>query len=379
MKHLKTLSFLIAAAMMLAGCEGTTEPDVTDPDPEIEDVVKEAEIRLIADKTEVEADGVDCVTFRVVRTDGSGKEEELTELYPRAVRIKNVQNGEALPYKTFQTTSIQNKEVEYVALYEEKESTNTVTVKFHNREKYEKYFQKVALIELTGTWCTGCPAMVDAIHNVDAELQDHMVVMAVHTSSKYDDDHLEPVTDNSLAKNILNAFGVSTIPYCIFDLNDLTHVATKANVGNYVHSFLSSRYATCGVRVISSSLEGQTLKIKAGMTSDKGGEYDLGWALAADGFIFHGGTIESGIYNDVLLAASDNFYKISPERFTAEAGKEVVREFTCELPYMVEGFDASKARVIIYALTITDNDYTSTIVDNITECPLGQSNDYILN
>lgn len=379
MKYLKTLAFLIGATLMLAACEGTTEPDLVDPDPEIEDVVKEAEVRLIADKTEVEADGQDCVTFRVIRTDESGKEEDLTERYPRAVRIMNTADGETLPFKTFTTTSVRNKEIEYRAVFEDTESVNTVTVKFKNREKYEKYFQKVALIELTGTWCIGCPAMVEAIHNVEEELQEHMVLMAVHLSSDDDKDPLEPVTNNGLGMRIVKEFGISSIPYCIFDLNDLTHVSTKANISNYVSSYLANHYATCGVRVISSSLDGMSLKIKAGITSDKGGEYDLGWALVADGFIYNGGTIESGIYDDVLIGASENFYKVSADRFTVEADKEVVKEFTCELPYLTEGFDPSKARVIVYATRITENDYTSSIVDNITDCPLGQGNDYILN
>lgn len=379
MKYLKTLAFLIGATLMLAACEGTTEPDLVDPDPEIEDVVKEAEVRLIADKTEVEADGQDCVTFRVIRTDESGKEEDLTERYPRAVRIMNTADGETLPFKTFTTTSVRNKEIEYRAVFEDTESVNTVTVKFQNREKYEKYFQKVALIELTGTWCIGCPAMVEAIHNVEEELQEHMVLMAVHLSSDDDKDPLEPVTNNGLGMRIVKEFGISSIPYCIFDLNDLTHVSTKANISNYVSSYLANHYATCGVRVISSSLDGMSLKIKAGITSDKGGEYDLGWALVADGFIYNGGTIESGIYDDVLIGASENFYKVSADRLTVEADKEVVKEFTCELPYLTEGFDPSKARVIVYATRITENDYTSSIVDNITDCPLGQGNDYILN
>lgn len=379
MKYLKLAAVLIAASVM-TGCEGQGTSDPLDPgNGGNGGETGEVSIQLIADKTEVEADGLDCVTFRVVRTDGSGQEEELHELYPRAVRIMDAETGEALPFKTFATTSVKNKEVEYVAVYEETESDNTVTVKFSNREKYEKYFQKVAVVELTGTWCTGCPAMVNAIKNVDDDISEHMVVMALHSSSSYADDHLEPVTNNTLGKDILQAFDSSSIPNCIYDLNEINHVSTKANVGNIVYSYLANHYATCGVRVVSSSLEDKTLKITAAMTSDKGGDYDLGWALVADGFRYDGGTLESGIYDDVLIATSDNFYKMSSGRFTAEADKEVEKEFISELPSLPNGFDASKARVVVFALSRLENDYTSVIVDNITECPVGEGNDYILN
>lgn len=379
MKYLKLAAVLIAASVM-TGCEGQGTSDPLDPgNGGNGGETGKVSIQLIADNTEVEADGLDCVTFRVVRTDGSGKEEELTELYPRAVRIKDAETGEALPFKTFATTSVKNKEVEYIATYEETESDNTVTVKFSNREKYEKYFQKVAVVEFTGTWCIGCPAMVNALENVDDDIREHMVVMALHTSSGYEDDHLEPVTNNSLGKEMLQEFDSSSIPNCIYDLNEINHVSTKANIGNIVYSYLANHYATCGVRVVSSSLEDKTLKIAAAMTSAKGGNYDLGWALVADGFRYDGGTLESGIYNDVLIAASDNFYKMSSERFTAEADKEVVKEFTCELPSLPDGFDAANARVVVFALSRIENDYTSVIVDNITDCPVGESNDYILN
>lgn len=371
MKKLKFAAAIIAAAMM-ASCEGQDPIDA----PEIDN---EESIQLLVDKTEVDASGLEDVTFRVVATNAAGEEEDLTALYPRAVRIVETESGESLPYKTFTTSSIENREVEYKAIYKETESANTVTVKFQNREKYEKYYQKVALVELTGTWCISCPQMVDAIENIDESIRRHTVIMALHTSSKDAYDHLEPVTDKELGRNILQTFESGSIPNCIYDLNEINHVATKANVGNIIYSYLSNHYATCGVKVASSSLDGSTLKVKAAMTSSTGGEYELGWALVADGFEYHEGTLESGIYNDVLVAASDNFYQISTDRFTVGADEEVEKEFTCELPYLPEGFNPEKARIIAFVLAPAENQFTSTIVDNITECPLGESNDYILN
>lgn len=377
MKNLKFAVAFIATAM-ISGCEGQQDP-LENNGQGGTGIGGDGSIQLIADKTEVEADGLDKVTFRVITTNEAGVEEDLSELYPRTVRIVEVESGESLPYKTFTKSSIENRTVEYKAIYKETESANTVTVTFKNRGKYEKYYQNVALVELTGTWCISCPLMVEAIEDMDPAIRKHTVVMAVHTSTKDDYDHLEPVTDKTIAKNMLTAFDGSSIPNCIFDLNEMSHVATKANVENIIYSYLSNHYATCGVKVISSSLEDKSLKIKAAMTSATGGEYDLGWVFVADGFKYSGGTLESGIYNDVVIAASDNFYKISPDRFTVEADKETTKEFSCELPYLPEGFDSSKARVIVFALTRTENDFTSTIVDNITECPLGESNDYILN
>lgn len=371
MKRLKFAAAIIAAVMM-ASCEGQNTTEA----PEIDN---EEGIQLLVDKTEIDANGQEYVTFRVVVMNDAGEEEDLTALYPRAVRIVEVESGESLPYKTFTTSSIENREVEYKAIYKEVESANTVTVTFRNREKYEKYYQNVALVELTGTWCISCPQMVDAIENIDESIRRHTVIMALHTSSKDSYDHLEPVTDKELGRNILQTFESGSIPNCIYDLNEINHIATKANVGNIIYSYLSNHYATCGVKVVSSSLNDMTLKIKAAMTSSTGGEYDLGWALVADGFEYHGGTLDSGIYNDVLVAASDNFYQISSERFTIGADEEIEREFTCELKYLPEGFDPEKARVIAFALSPTENEYNSCIVDNITECPLGGGNDYILN
>lgn len=385
MKNIR-FSAAFVAAMMMVGCSGENPVD----EPNIggnggneggEEVVDPAQgLKIVADKTEVEADGVDAVTFTVVMTDENGVEEELTSQYPRAVRIKDVNTGETLPFKTFTTTSIENKEAKYIATYEDTESANSVDVKFHNREKYEKYYQKVAVVELTGTWCIGCPQMVDALENMDDDKKEHTVLIALHVTDDEDNfDPFTPVTNVRLGQDILKEFGRGSLPNCIFDLNEINDVATKANVGNIVYSYLVEHYATCGVKVVSSSLDGLTLKVKAAMTSVKAGTYDLGWALVCDGFQYAGGTIESGIYNDVLIATSENFYKMSSDRFSAEPDVEVTKEFTFELPSLPEQFDAAKAKIIVFALTSIENEYNQVIVDNITECPLGQGNDYVLN
>lgn len=322
-----------------------------------------------ADKDIVEADGKDAVTFRVITDDGT----VLSETESRSVRIQEVGSGKKLPMKTFSKTSLWNSDEEFVATYKDKQSTNSVKVSFCNREKYEKYHQNVVVTDVTGTWCVACPTMTTALEGVERQYARHMIVLAMHVG----DDPFLPVNDNNFGLKMLEYYNRNVVPTCIYDLYEISNTNTSAGIANEIHNYITNYPATCGVRIESSSLTDNTLKIKAAMTSTVDGKYSMAWAMVTDGNVYMSGTLPSGIYDDVVVAVSDNFYKMtSASTFDAKAGEEVVKEF--EMKINSNNISQNSTRIVVIVNRKADNKQ-EIMTDNAAVCPLGESIGYKLN
>lgn len=321
-----------------------------------------------ADKTEVEANGKEMVRFKVIADDGT----IISETERTSVRIKEITDGGFLNRGIFTKSSLWNNEEEFVAIYNNIQSTNSVKVKFHNRAKYEKYHQNVALIEIVATWCIYCPIVMTAAKEIEKKYADHSVVMAVHTGS----DPFVPVTGSGLGSTLLSRYGENGIPTCIYDLYEVQNTRSSESMGSVIHTYLTDHPATSGIRIESSSLEDGVLRFKTGITSTEDGDYSIAWAILTDWNSFSGGTLSSGIYNNVVTATSDNFARISSgDMISMKAGEEFVKEFAVELPTSI---DTSHARLVVMTRKNADN-RQSMIIDNVTQCKLGSGIDYILN
>ena len=109
------------------------------------------------------------------------------------------------------------------------------------------------------------------------------------------------------------------------------------------------------------------------MKSNKGGEYDLVYVLVSDGLTASGGNETS--YDYTVRAISNNFMSMSTDgKFTVGVNQEhTAATFTIS---NATGLNPTTSRVVVYALRKVDGAY---MVDNITECPINGSIDYIYN
>ena len=386
----KTLKYLTVAlfVLSLAACrlgdpyfltpeqpETPENPTPENPTPDPTPDPSTGGYTLSVDKTTIEADGVDMATFILKDENGKNLVDDANEL--SYIYFKNVETNENLPRRSKSFSMLQNGVYTFKATYLGKESQNTVTITVQNRQKYERYFQQVALIKCTGTWCGPCAVMANYLENVSKPWSDHMTIVAAHASGSYYDPFAS--YSNELGQTLLNMYGGSGYPFLIYDAITTQEGSSggSSNIEAKIRDFLTNYPATCGVAIRSTELQGTTLKIRAAMTSSTGGEYDMGYILLVDNQPYSGGTIESGVYNDIVFGHSSNLVAMSNQtKFTATADQEVEKEWTIE-NFPTSVFAAEDVRILVYALTKTAN--RENIIDNLTHCPLGGSVDYLLN
>lgn len=386
----KTLKYLTVAlfVLSLAACrlgdpyfltpeqpETPENPTPENPTPDPTPDPNTGGYTLSVDKTTIEANGVDMATFILKDENGKNLVDDANEL--SYIYFKNVETNENLPRRSRSFSMPQNGVYTFKATYMGKESQNTVTITVQNREKYERYFQQVALIKCTGTWCGPCAVMANYLENVSKPWSDHMTIVAAHASGSYYDPFAS--YSNELGQTLLNMYGGSGYPFLIYDAITTQEGSSggSSNIEAKIRDFLTNYPATCGVAIRSTELQGTTLKIRAAMTSSTGGEYDMGYILLVDNQPYSGGTIESGVYNDIVFGHSSNLVAMSNQtKFTATADQEVEKEWTIE-NFPASVFAAEDVRILVYALSKTAN--RENIIDNLTHCPLGGSVDYLLN
>lgn len=386
----KTLKYLTVAlfVLSLAACrlgdpyfltpeqpETPENPTPENPTPDPTPDPNTGGYTLSVDKTTIEADGVDMATFILKDENGKNLVDDANEL--SYIYFKNVETNENLPRRSKSFSMLQNGVYTFKATYLGKESQNTVTITVQNRQKYERYFQQVALIKCTGTWCGPCAVMANYLENVSKPWSDHMTIVAAHASGSYYDPFAS--YSNELGQTLLNMYGGSGYPFLIYDAITTQEGSSggSSNIEAKIRDFLTKYPATCGVAIRSTELQGTTLKIRAAMTSSTGGEYDMGYILLVDNQPYGGGTIESGVYNDIVFGHSSNLVAMNNQtKFTATADQEVEKEWTIE-NFPASVFAAEDVRILVYALSKTAN--RENIIDNLTHCPLGGSVDYLLN
>lgn len=357
---------LLSVALILAGCHGVVNELDTDrlPSDNPDKPTVEKGLVIAVDKTTIEANGEDFVTFSL-KLDG----QELTSSDSTLANIyfKHEKSGTRLERYATTFSAVKNGDYSFVATYKGQQSKNSVQIKAVNREKYEPYGQKIMVYDLTGAWCPNCPSMTAGLENVDEMWKDNMIVLAVHNGDQW----AIPAGNSDLAQMMLGQFGGVGYPSCIYDLQYLNgNARTPSEIGKILEEHLRDYPATCGVKISSTKLEGKRLTIDAAMTSSVAAEYELGYAVIVDNQYYSGGTAIDGIYNDIVVAVSENFNTMTDTKFAAKAKEEVTKSFVVEnLAYT----DPSVMRIVVFALTKQNG---KVMVDNANVCSVGKSAPY---
>ena len=358
----------LCLALLAIGCHGDVNDLVVDnqqkPTP---DDTPETQTGLVisVDKQTIEADGEDFCTFSL-KLDGQELMDEDNTL--ANVYIVHEKSGSRLERYATTFSAVKNGDYSFVATYKGQQSDNSVQVKAVNREKIEPYGQKVMVYDLTGAWCPNCPTMTAGLANVDKMWHDNMVVLAVHNGDQWELKY----KGNDLATIMLSIFGGGGYPTCVYDLQYQNGTArSPKQIGTIIEDHLAAYPATCGVKIESTTLVGNTLTIEAAMTSATGGEYELGYAVLLDNQYYGGGTAIDGMYSDIVVAFSNNFLEMTSAKINTVANIERTKSFTVtDLKYT----DAQNMRVVVFALSKLNGE---VVVDNANVCKVGESADYM--
>lgn len=327
---------------------------------------------LVADKTTIEANGSDAATFKLYSPEG----EDLTATAQRNyITIENKTTGESLDGLTF--TGTLDGDYTFYAYFKNSKSDNEVTIKVQNRAKYEKYYKKVAVYDLTSAYCGPCATLATALEAMDEEWADRMVLFAIHGTFQGQHDLWSQSTNNVLAA-LMGEFGTGAYPCLVFNLDpDATQIGTTSaplpGVVAELQNQVSKYPAYSGIKIDTEySAETNTYTVNAELTASSAGEFDLGCALLLDGQLMGGGMADH--YNDIVRNISGNYMRMSDNKKTLAADEKM--NYTAEGTLPDDASYADDYRVAVFSLR---NDGGRVIIDNVAVCPLGEDVDYRLN
>lgn len=382
---MKKLMYVFAALAMALGCQGNIDPDDAQQGDEGNMQIPSqytAPFTLTADKEIIEANGADYANFSL--KDAYGR-EMLTDMAALSnINIRD-QYGNYLERRSVSVRAIENGVHTYTASYKGKESSS-VQIVAQNRSLYEKYFKKVAVYKMTGTGCVYCPSMTKALSDLDEEAAEHSVIMAWHGGTDWHDPYTLTFQgfDYDCAVLLLRMFADRTnksigFPTLVLDLDQVEVQRSSSAVSSSIWSQRADHPATCGLKMSSKyNPASRSVDVDVELTTSASGSYDVGVSLLLDGEYYPEGKEEDGMYNHIVVANTGNYYTYFSDKI-ADLAKGQSKQYSFSLSSSIVDLSSrlDKVTVVAYALVKEEDGYAR--IDNVTDAPLGESVDYILN
>ena len=357
----------IFTMVLAASCSGTVDPENQDP-VDMPDEFTEP-FTLSADKTTVEANGKDIVTFSL--KDSYGREMLDDKNTLQGVNITSAE-GVRVTRMEKTVSFIANGTYHFTAKYKGKVSANTVDVVAENRAAYEKYHKNVAIYKATATWCGPCAVMTKALNGLNEDAQAHSIELCWHGQ---DELAVTPGGwEYDYGSFIISYFGGGGFPTVVLDLKKNTIENTSSGLEREIWDMRANYPATCGVKLSTEyDASAKVINATAELTSSTGGSYDMGMALLLNNQIVSSGTNEGGKYSHIVRASTGNFFMYSSASLT-KVEKDGTMTFSQQIP--AGNHKLEDLSVVAFALVPDGN---GARIDNIVEVKAGESVDYVLN
>ncbi len=355
-KILFAAALFASASTVFVACSGS---DTTAP-------VEVKAITLVADKEAIEADGKDAVHFTVTTDTGENITENAILMIPETDTFLDADVKEY--------TSSVDEEVTFQARYNGIYS-NEVTVTVQNRSKYEKYFRRVLVAQLTGTWCVACPNLTRSLKILTGQMPDKIEVIAMHGSSAEEPDPY----DIPQTTEMFSVFsGLRGFPSAVIDMRQKTIDVTSSMVLREINRSLSDYPATCGVKISSTyNKESKVVDATVTVAAEKTNKYAFGLAVVVDGLVYTQTGAENDPdyrHNNVVLTMNAIKGGLIDDG-EIKANEEKSHTFQIDLSQTKHNID--NMRVVAYILA---KDGDNFYVNNVASCKLdGGSVDYKYN
>ena len=343
---MKALFRLMVAVTFVAGLSSSCGVD----NPEI---VPEGTLRIFADKTEISADGVDQVTFKVMY--GS---EEVTSKKTMTITVKGKDSQYDLPAGAGSFSTAVAGTYTFTATYYyggDIVTDNSVTVEA-TKVQTGKYYQKLLAMQFTSTLCPSCPSLSSTLKSISKNYPDRMC-----------DTFFKSVSDSD------------GLPAFAFNVRKNTeHIISEYNkIENELKRQLRDYPATCGVAIESSVSDGKA-DITVKITSEVASKMKYHIFLVEDGLDYDQLGSNGGYVHDNVLRVckSDSVWGTN-----LNSGKalEPGIEYTVHASVPLEAdWKVTNMRVVALAMTSSDGGMTYGC-NNLNDCALGASADYKLN
>ena len=372
---------MILCLAMLSSCSGNsdeTENGGTD----------DGILRITADKTAIQADGVEKVTFTVkLGTKDVSEESTMNLILVKESGEENLDYG----VRAF-STSVPGTYVFKARYYEGKAmvSENEVTVQVAPISGGTSYYHKLLGMQFTSVGCQACPALSTTLKAIQTEQPGRLAIASFHMDFGGMTDPMSTAATNNYRTNILGNF--SGLPRFFYNLRKGTKemISIKSQieeatgkkfeseeVEEELQKGLSNYPASCGVAVESVyNASDRTVKITGKLTSNVTNTYRCLIYLVEDGIkYFQTNGANDYTHNNVVRAVVST--SLNGDRFNGEVNAGV--ESTMQRSYQLEpGWNVDNMRVIVSMLTTLDGGKTYTC-NNVNECKLGESADYLYN
>lgn len=306
------LGMLCAAALMLpvAGC-GDSDGEGTPAEKELELVVSENKVRIGTEVSFTVLDGGTDVTA--------------------AARIRNVKT-ETYVESAFvpEETGVYRFEAELDGRVSKPVSLTAVG----SFEPQGEFYRQVLVQKFTATWCQYCPLMTSGLENLDQEVPDRMIVMAVHCNDAFSIIECQKLADD---------FRIVSLPSAVFDCRVVT-TYMAAQLKEALEGELDDYPAVCGIAAESEAgLE--RINVEAKIRFSEKGRYRVCCAVVEDGLQYMDGYSEDGYYNQVLRAFATSRTGVTLGE--CEAGTE----YPCEYAFTADRkWNLANCRVLIYVM-----------------------------
>ena len=359
---------MILCLAMLSSCSGSsdeTENGGTD----------DGILRITVDKTAIQADGVEKVTFTVkLGTKDVSEESTMNLILVKESGEENLDYG----VRAF-STSVPGTYVFKARYYEGKAmvSENEVTVQVTSVSGGTSYYHKLLGMQFTSVGCQACPALSTTLKAIQTEQPGRLAIASFHMDFGGMTDPMSTAATNNYRTNILGNF--SGLPRFFYNLRKGTKemISIKSQIEEELQKELSNYPASCGVAVESVyNASDRTVKITGKLTSNVTNTYRCLIYLVEDGIkYFQTNGANDYTHNNVVRAVVST--SLNGDRFNGEVNAGV--ESTMQRSYQLEpGWNVDNMRVIVSMLTTLDGGKTYTC-NNVNECKLGESADYLYN
>ncbi len=270
--------------------------------------------------------------------------------------------GEEIVVEGGEFSTSESGEYIFKARYSGVEADGYASVYAYTQDQISsEFYRRNLVMKFTGTWCVNCPSMGDAITEVEHSMPNRIVEIAMHCY-----DELTVSESTQIASD--NSFTV--LPIAFVDMLGTTSTSSTSIITSLINNSISANPTTAGVR-ISSTLSGTTLNVTTGVKSNTTNSYKLAVALVVDNYNYAQTGADDPNYkqNKVLRFYISDLYGDSLGSIAA--GDELTKSYSVEVPN--EALE-SESRIVAYVLNEVDGKY---IVNNATECVIGENIDYM--
>ena len=349
-KILQVLGFMVIAA----SCSS---------DPNLEDPLSNKDLPVIyADKSIVNINESEEVTFTV---------EYLDINVTDGAKIINLITGDTLQGNTVSL----NEEMtyEFQAFFKGKLSSNKVEIRGAKPVLSDKYYRQHVLFDFTGTWCSACPGMLQAIKCAVRDYPDRLLPIEVHSGDKL---------QNEASEAHVKQFGIEAYPSLIIDSSSDYFYKGSATSSNAIISSskrsMQDNPTVSGVKMDTHIDDNNQITTEVEVSVDQANEYKLCVALLVDGFEYDqsGSMAGKSSQNHVLwgyLQSKASGDPLGQLEKNSKISKTYTYDFSdlAELPY---GITKQDCHIIAYILNKQDDGAYQ--INNATSCSLGASVDY---